>query len=189
MLDTVTSTEVAVSTSVQTTVSVSVAVSTTLETSTSVVVSTAAAPDPNTPGPAGGPPCATDPAYFDEAPDGLDPKLIAAWRSAQSGAGAAGVTLCLNDGKRSIAQQEETFTSYVAQYGEEQARALVLPPEKSAHVAGYAIDVQPAAAYQWLEATNGKYGLCRMYDNEAWHFEYAETFTLGCPPRRAAPAG
>ena len=40
-----------------------------------------------------------------------------------------------------------------------------------------------------VETTDGSLGFCRMYDNEVWHFEFAETFRFGCPPRRAAPVG
>ena len=158
-----------------------------LTTSVEMVTSVATAPDPDTPGPVGGAVCASNPSYFDEKSDGLDPTAVSAWDAAKTAASAEGVVLCLNDGKRSRAQQEETYASYVAQYGEDAANTYVLPPDKSAHVAGYAIDVQPASGYSWLEATNGRYGLCRTYDNEAWHFEYARSFTLGCPPRRPQP--
>ena len=95
--------------------------------------------------------------------------------------------MCVHDGKRSRAQQQATFDDYVTQYGVAAAEQYVLPPDRSAHVAGYAIDVQPAASAAWLDATNGSLGFCRMYDNEVWHFEFADTFRLGCPPQRAAP--
>ena len=187
--DTVQSVQVETSTTVETSTAVSVEVSTSVATSTSVEVVTAASPDPETPGPEGGPACSADPSYYDEPTTGLDPNLIVSWQRATADAAAQGVTLCLHDGKRSRQQQLDTFDAYVAQYGEAAAHQYVLPPEKSAHVAGYAIDVQPASADSWLEATNGSYGLCRMYDNEIWHFEWAATFQLGCPPRRAQPAG
>ncbi len=181
---TVATTSIATSTLVTT----KTVVTTEVEVITSTIVDTSA-PSPDTPGPDGGAACATDPAYHDEAPDGLDPAVIAAWDAAKSAAAASGMTMCLNDGKRSRAQQQQEYAEYVARYGEEVARTHVLPPEKSAHVAGYAIDVQPDAAYNWLDSTNGSYSLCRTYDNEAWHFEYAATFKLGCPPRRFAPEG
>ncbi len=56
----------------------------------------------------------------------------------------------------------------------------VLPPERSAHVRGYAMDVRPREGAQWLEAYGWRYGLYRTYDNEWWHFEYHP----GPPPRR-----
>lgn len=165
--------------------------STVVETSVTIQVSTIVAdrPDPDTAGEQDGPPCPVDGNYHDEDPAGLDPRVVQAWSQAQSDAAAAGIVLCLNDGKRSVRQQQQTYADYVEQYGQDVANTLVLPPEKSAHVAGYAIDVQPATAASWLEQTNGSYGLCRVYDNEAWHFEYAGTFYLGCPPRRAQPGG
>lgn len=158
-------------------------------TATSTVLVTGESPDADTPGPDGGTTCAVDPAYNDEPTDGLAADVVAAWADAKAAATAAGVTLCINDGKRSRAQQQATFDDYVTRFGEAAAHQYVLPPDKSAHVAGYAIDVQPAASAAWLEATNGSLGFCRMYDNEVWHFEFAETFRLGCPPRRTAPAG
>jgi D-alanyl-D-alanine carboxypeptidase len=64
----------------------------------------------------------------------------------------------------------------------------VLLPEKSAHVLGLAIDVQPYAAYTWLEGTKAAWSFCRIYDNEAWHFEYNPDFvTAGCPARLPHP--
>ncbi len=103
---------------------------------------------------------------------------------------AQGVTLCLNDGKRSRAQQQAQFDQYKEQYGEEVARQLVLPPDKSAHVRGDAVDAQPAAGYQWLQATKGSLGFCRIYDNEAWHFEFDPAYkTDGCPARLPKPEG
>jgi LAS superfamily LD-carboxypeptidase LdcB len=53
----------------------------------------------------------------------------------------------------------------------------VLPEKKSNHPGGIAIEInknggskgQKAAA--WLEKNGYKYGLCRRYKNEWWHFE------------------
>ena len=99
-----------------------------------------------------------------------------------------GVALCLNDGKRSTAQQLALYDDYVKEYGRAAADVYVLPPGKSAHVKGYAVDVQPAAAYQWLQGTKGARGWCRIYDNEPWHFEYARSYQrTGCPARLPKP--
>ncbi|GGL95804.1 D-alanyl-D-alanine carboxypeptidase family protein [Nakamurella endophytica] len=149
------------------------------------------ADQPDVPGPDDGPACSVDPQYSDEAPTGLRPAVQAAWRSARSQAARQRITLCLNDGKRSRAQQLALFDDYVRQYGSEEiARQYVLPPGKSAHVSGYAVDVQPASAYRWLQATTGRLGWCRIYDNEPWHFEYAARYrSTGCPPRLPEPEG
>ena len=144
-------------------------------------------PDRDTPGPVGGAKCRTNADYADETTDGLDGNLIAAWTAVKAAARSAGVVLCLNDGKRSTAQQEQTYQDYVDQYGTGAAQTYVLPPEKSEHVAGYAIDVQPAAGYQWLERTKGAYGLCRIYVVEPWHFEFSKSYVNGCPTLLAGP--
>ena len=144
--------------------------------------------DPDAPGDDAGEPCPSDPQYFDEQPIGLRPDVAAAWQSAVATAATVGVQLCLNDGKRSRAQQQATYDDYVKQFGTAMANDYVLPPDKSAHVLGYAIDVQPYAGYTWLQGTNGSLGFCRTYDNEVWHFEYDPAFlTGGCPARAAHP--
>lgn len=146
--------------------------------------------DPDAAGPEHGPSCPADPQYSNEATTGLRSDAVAAWTATVAAAKAAGVTLCLNDGKRSRAQQQAQFDTYVKEYGEEVAKQLVLPPDKSAHVIGIAIDVQPAAGYQWLQDTAGSLGFCRIYDNEPWHFEYHPGYAPeGCPKRLPAPRG
>ncbi len=148
----------------------------------------AAGADPDTPGEDGGTRCENNPQYADEQPVGMRADAAAAYVAADAAAAAQGVLMCLADGKRSRAQQQATYDEYVVQYGQGMADLYVLPPEKSAHVQGLAIDVQPYAAYTWLEATRGALGWCRMYDNEAWHFEYSQAFTTaGCPARLPHP--
>ena len=144
--------------------------------------------DPDTPGEDGGARCVGQEQYADEQPTGMRADAAAAWSAADAAAAAAGVTMCLADGKRSRAQQQATYDEYVAQFGAEMAAQYVLPPEKSAHVLGSAVDVQPYAAYTWLEGTKGALGWCRIYDNEAWHFEFSQQFvTAGCPARLPHP--
>ena len=145
---------------------------------------------PTVPGPDRGPACSVARQFSDEAPTGLREAVVAGWLATRHAAARQGITLCLNDGKRSRAQQLATFDSYVEQYGTALARQYVLPPGKSAHVAGYAVDVQPARAYTWLQATAGKWGFCRIYDNEPWHFEYSTRYLeRGCPARLDRPRG
>jgi LAS superfamily LD-carboxypeptidase LdcB len=64
----------------------------------------------------------------------------------------------------------------------------VLPPKKSNHPWGLAIDInykvggekgEKAAA--WLEKNGYKYGLCRRYVNEWWHFEPLVAPGQKCP--------
>lgn len=152
------------------------------------IVTTTATPIMDIPGPDGGPRCAVDERYFDEPTDGLDAAATKKWGAAVDAAAAAGVTLCLNDGKRSRTQQQEIYDDYLRDYGESVADELVLPPDKSSHVTGFAIDVQPAEAYRWLQATKGSFGWCRTYENEPWHFEYRAAYAKkGCPDRLPEP--
>jgi len=144
--------------------------------------------DPDTPGEDGGARCPGNEQYAAEQPTGMRADVAAAWLIVAAAGEAQGITVCLADGKRSRAQQQATYDDYVVQYGQAMADQYVLPPEKSAHVLGLAVDVQPYAAYTWLERTRGQLGFCRIYDNEAWHFEYDGQFAdNGCPARLPHP--
>jgi hypothetical protein len=134
------------------------------------------------PGPDTGPECPADARYVDEEPDGLRDDVRAAWDELRAAAQNDGVTMCVNDGKRSNAQQQREFDEAVEKFGTpELAANYVLPPEKSNHVKGIAVDVQPYAAAEWVEANGQAYGWCRRYDNEYWHFEYDPAHDDGCP--------
>lgn len=103
---------------------------------------------------------------------GLDPELEARFAAAADGAAADGVVLTLTSGWRSAEDQAGLVESTLARYGSaEEAHRWVLPPERSAHVAGLAIDVGPTDGALWLESNGAEYGLCRVYANEVWHFE------------------
>jgi LAS superfamily LD-carboxypeptidase LdcB len=107
-----------------------------------------------------------------------------AFLAAQSAAKADGVSsFLLNSGYRSAAYQKRIFECWVEQLGSPQAaRKYALPPNESAHVFGYAMDIAPPAAASWLENTKGQFGLCRRYADETWHFEYQASYkTKGCP--------
>ena len=99
---------------------------------------------------------------------GLDPTIRSAWRSAE--------------------YQQVLFDRAVRTYGSpREAARWVLAPQRSAHVKGYAVDVQPQDAAAWLQANGAAFGLCRTYDNEWWHFEYLAT--SACPARLPSAAG
>ena len=105
-------------------------------------------------------------------PTALDPRVEERFARAEAAAATEGVTLTLTSGWRSAQEQQELVDESVTTYGSvENARQWVLPPEKSAHVAGLAIDVGPYEGAQWLEARSTEFGLCCTYDNEWWHFE------------------
>jgi zinc D-Ala-D-Ala carboxypeptidase len=95
--------------------------------------------------------------------------------AAQSKARKEGIDLEITSGFRAADRQEYLFNIAIEKYGSvEEASKWVLPPDKSHHPDGIALDVNypgdPEAA-KWLEINGYKYGLCRVYMNEWWHFE------------------
>lgn len=135
------------------------------------------------PGPETGPICPLDERYVDEPPKGLRRDALDAWRRLRATAAEQGGRLCLHDGKRSVGQQQREFDEAVRRFGtEELAARYVLPPEKSMHVKGIAVDVQPLDSAAWVERNGQALGWCRRYENEPWHFEYSRNHvTEGCP--------
>ena len=97
---------------------------------------------------------------------------------------AEDVPLSITSGHRTYEQQQWLWQDGLATYGSpEEARRWVLPPEESTHVSGRAVDVGPQVGAQWLEANGNRWGLCRTFDNEWWHFELATAPGTPCPPR------
>jgi hypothetical protein len=143
------------------------------------------------PGPETGQVCPLDGRYVDERPDGLRPDVLRAWQRLRAAAGGQGVGLCLNDGKRSVAQQRREFEDAVRRFGNaEPAARYVLPPEKSMHVTGIAVDVQPLESAAWVERHGPALGWCRRYLNEEWHFEHDPAYaTSGCPAMLPSASG
>lgn len=120
----------------------------------------------------------------------LDPALLDALRRAAADAAADGVVFVVNGGWRSWAYQEQLRRQGIAQHGSEAAAARwVTTPDRSAHVRGQAVDIGPPAARTWLAEHGARYGLCRIYRNEPWHFELRpEAVDHGCPPMYADPS-
>ncbi|GAA3967534.1 hypothetical protein GCM10022231_30690 [Gordonia caeni] len=115
---------------------------------------------------------------------GLKTELAVAYTVAARDARAAGVPLRINSGKRSRAEQAALWREGVATYGSPAAaRRWVLPPSESTHVTGEAVDVGPRAGAAWLQRNGHRYGLCRTFDNEWWHFELSTFPGTACPPR------
>jgi D-alanyl-D-alanine carboxypeptidase len=102
----------------------------------------------------------------------LAPALRRALDRATAAAGAQGVDLRVTSGWRSAEKQQRLYDEAIAKYGTpERARRWVLPPSESEHVKGGAVDVGPRSAASWLEQNGVRFGLCRRYANEPWHFE------------------
>ena len=116
--------------------------------------------------------------------DALSPTLRTRLKKAFTAARAAGVTIRINSGKRSAAKQQRLLNDAIKQYGSYKAAVRwVLPPKYSAPVQGKAVDIAPAAAMAWLDKNGWRYGVCRRYDNEPWHFEALTKPGTKCPPR------
>ena len=117
--------------------------------------------------------------------EGLHPLLAARFSVAQSFARADGVELFITSGFRSLARQQMLFDREVAIRGSEsEAAKWVLPPKSSNHPHGLAIDVNypnGRAEAHWLERNGYRFGLCRVYANEWWHFEGVIAPGQACP--------
>lgn len=102
----------------------------------------------------------------------LQPAVQRAVDRAIAAAAADGVTIRVTSGWRSRDKQQRLYTDAIEKYGTaERARQWVLPPSESEHVRGGAVDVGPESGARWLEEHGVRFGLCRRYANEPWHFE------------------
>ena len=105
----------------------------------------------------------------------IHPELQQRFNTAQLFAARDGVALVITSGFRSLERQEFLFKREVEIRGSEtEAAKCVLPAQASKHPKGLAIDVNypmdPAGAI-WLERNGWRFGICRVYANEWWHFE------------------
>ena len=129
--------------------------------------------------------------FDDEVPGvaNLDAHLLGALRRAATDAAGDGVEFFVDSGWRSPEYQRQLFREAVSKYGSEQEAARwVATPNTSAHVSGDAVDIGHVDAAAWLSAHGAEYGLCRIYNNEPWHFELRpEAVDHGCPPVYADP--
>lgn len=102
----------------------------------------------------------------------LEPRLRKAIRAAARAAGRQGVELYLTSGWRSQRYQQSLYDDAVRRDGPAEARRLVaMPAASSEHVTGNAVDVGPTDAAYWLSRHGERFGLCRIYANEVWHYE------------------
>ncbi len=120
----------------------------------------------------------------------LDPALLSAIQNAATAAREQGITMTITSGWRSPAFQQRLLDEAVQTYGSmAAARQYVQTPAASKHVVGEAVDVGGAGADQWLTANGSRFGLCRIYANEPWHFELAADVAGNCPPLLPNAAG
>ncbi|MCI2416382.1 M15 family metallopeptidase [Saccharopolyspora sp. K220] len=120
----------------------------------------------------------------------LDPALLKAVQEAAEDARADGVEFVVASGWRSKQYQQRLLDEAVEKYGSlAEARKYVNDPEKSTHVSGKAVDINPTDADDWLIQHGSDYGLCQAYANEMWHFELLTSPGGQCPAQRSDAAG
>jgi hypothetical protein len=119
----------------------------------------------------------------------LDPNLLRAVRRAARDAADDRVEVYVSSGWRSQKYQEQLFREAVSRYGSTvEAARWVATPGTSAHESGDAVDIGHSDATAWLSDHGAKYGLCRVYRNEPWHYELRpEAIDHGCPHTYADP--
>lgn len=122
-------------------------------------------------------------------PTALVPQVQSRYQAAKAAAKKKGHTLAITSGFRTLERQEVLYQRAIKRHGSaEAASKWVLPPEKSNHPWGLAIDINYGVggtkgkkAAAWLEKNGYIYGLCRRYENEWWHFEPLVAPGQKCP--------
>jgi len=103
--------------------------------------------------------------------EGMRPDVAAAFDRMASAAGAAGLSLIVNSGFRSDAEQAALFAAHPDP-------KWVAPPGQSLHRCATELDLGPETAYGWLAANASRFGFVQRYSWESWHFGY----DAGPPP-------
>lgn len=119
-------------------------------------------------------------------PSDIDKQLMYRFQAAQAAAKKEGEIIYIVSGFRTLSRQQTLFNQAVRRYGSKnEASKWVAPPLVSHHPWGIAIDVnypdEPVGA-GWLEVNGSKFGLCRVFENEWWHFEPVIAPGWKCPP-------
>jgi len=107
--------------------------------------------------------------------EGMRPDVAAAFDRLAAAASGAGLTLVVNSGFRSDAEQAALFAAHPDP-------TWVAPPGHSLHRCATELDLGPESAYSWLAANAARFGFVQRYSWEAWHYGY----TAGPPPCSAA---
>ena len=113
--------------------------------------------------------------YSLTAPRSLNNTLEWRFKAAKVAAQAEGISLEITSGYRSVKRQTFLYEQAVKKYGSaKEAAKWVAPPDVSHHPMGLALDInypQDPKSTKWLEINGYKFGLCRTFKNEWWHFE------------------
>ena len=121
-----------------------------------------------------------------ERPTELHPQVLARFHSAQAAAKAEGIRMTIDSGYRTVETQNYLYQQAIKEHKTpEEAIKWVLPGNLSRHPWGLALDVNlhhEKSGASWLEANGATFGLCRVYENEWWHFEPLIAPGGICPP-------
>jgi hypothetical protein len=105
----------------------------------------------------------------------MRPDVAPAFDRMYAAARRDGVTLVINSGYRSDAEQAKLFAQHPDPH-------WVAPPGHWLHRYGTELDLGPPSAYGWLARNAGRFHFVRRYEWEPWHYGY------GINPRSAPPA-
>lgn len=108
--------------------------------------------------------------------EGMRPDVAAAFDRMAVAASHAELTLVVNSGFRSDAEQAALFAAHPDP-------TWVAPPGHSLHRCATELDLGPESAYGWLAANASRFGFVQRYSWEDWHYGYDR------PPAPCSEAG
>lgn len=119
-------------------------------------------------------------------PDEINPQVLVRFLSAQAAANKLEIKISIDSGYRSLETQNYLYQRAINEHKTaDEAIKWVLPADLSRHPWGLALDVNlhhEKSGASWLEANGATFGLCRVYENEWWHFEPLIAPGGICPP-------
>lgn len=108
--------------------------------------------------------------------EGMRPDVAAAFDRMAVAASLDGISLVVNSGFRSDAEQAALFAAHPDP-------AWVAPPGQSLHRCATELDLGPESAYGWLAANATRFSFVQRYSWEAWHYGFDR------PPAPCSVAG
>jgi Transglycosylase SLT domain/D-alanyl-D-alanine carboxypeptidase len=97
--------------------------------------------------------------------EGMRPDVATAFDRMAAAAARDGLSLVVNSGFRSDAEQAALFAAHPDP-------TWVAPPGRSLHRCATELDLGPESAYGWLAANAARFGFVQRYSWEAWHYGY-----------------
>jgi hypothetical protein len=97
--------------------------------------------------------------------EGMRPDTAAAFDRMAAAAARAGLSLVVNSGFRSDAEQAALFAAHPDP-------TWVAPPGHSLHRCATELDLGPETAYGWLAVNARRFGFVQRYSWEPWHYGY-----------------